>query len=245
MNPVLIATHNCLELTKRCVASVLSQDVPTKVCIVDNGSSDGTPEWAKENGYCWSSYNHNAGVTKAWNIGLELLLEDFRNPHVFVVNNDTVLPNWWCRRLLERPEAMASGISVGSMEEIAVEPGAKDHSCNFDFSGFLIRREAWERIGHFESSLVNYCQDLDYHLRAHRDGVYIVNSNIPFMHERSSTLRLASPKDRRLIELQADADRETFKTKWGFETWSPQYAAAFAPETFGIDHPTIREMQDL
>ena len=30
MNPVLILTHNCLELTKKCVESVLTQDVDTE-----------------------------------------------------------------------------------------------------------------------------------------------------------------------------------------------------------------------
>ena len=243
MNHVLIATHNCLELTKRCVESIFSQDVPTRVCIVDNGSVDGSAEWCQENRYLWSSFNHNAGVTAAWNIGLELLLEDFPKPHVFVVNNDTVLPPWFCRRLLERPELMVSGISVGSMEEIATEPGPMEPSPSFDFSAFLIRREAWLRIGHFDLDLVNYCQDLDYHLRAHRAGINIVNSGIGFFHERSSTLRLASPKDRRLIELQADADRETFFRKWSFPTWSPEYAKAFSPETFGIDRSEVKEIQ--
>jgi hypothetical protein len=35
--------------------------------------------------------------------------------------------------------------------------------------------------------------------------------------------------------MQADADRLEFYRKYGFHTWSPEYAAQFSPETFGCD----------
>jgi len=44
MNYVLMLTRNNLELTKRAVESVRAQDIPTFVCMVDNGSTDGTQE---------------------------------------------------------------------------------------------------------------------------------------------------------------------------------------------------------
>ena len=33
MNPVLILTHNCLELTKKCVESVRAQDVEAYIFV--------------------------------------------------------------------------------------------------------------------------------------------------------------------------------------------------------------------
>ena len=104
-----------------------------------------------------------------------------------------------------------------------------------DMSAFLIRRDAWETIGPFDESLVHYCSDLDYDIRAHRKGINLMRSNFPFYHERSSTLKQASPEDRRAIQLRADEDRKAFKAKWGCEAGGPTYAAMFTPETFGID----------
>jgi len=45
MNPVLILTHNCLDLTKRCVESIRAQDIDITLQVIDNGSTDGTEEW--------------------------------------------------------------------------------------------------------------------------------------------------------------------------------------------------------
>ena len=46
MNPVLILTHNCLELTKKCVESAKAQDIETvEFFFVDNASTDGTFDW--------------------------------------------------------------------------------------------------------------------------------------------------------------------------------------------------------
>jgi predicted GNAT family N-acyltransferase len=62
-----------------------------------------------------------------------------------------------------------------------------------------------------------------------------MNAGVPFYHERSSTLNNAAPKERRAIQMQADADRLRFYEKYGFHTWSPEYAAQFSPEQFGCD----------
>ena len=65
--------------------------------------------------------------------------------------------------------------------------------------------------------MVHYCSDLDYHIRAHRAGIRLLNSHVKFYHERSSTIRNANPFEREVIQRQADADRERFREKWGVE----------------------------
>ena len=235
MNPVLILTHNCLEMTKRCVESAQKQDIPTQICIVDNGSSDGTAEWASRNGFRWASFNHNAGVSKGWNIGLELLFVDFPREHVLAINNDVIIPSWFLSSLLSYDVPFVTGVSVGSMEEIAQPEPRKELAPCPDFSAFLIRRECWEKVGPFDETMCLYASDLDYHIRAHRAGVKLMNAGVAFYHERSSTLNSAPPRERRLIELCADADRATFTKKWGCTAWGPAYDAMFTADTFGID----------
>lgn len=251
MNPILILSHNTYELTRRCVESCLAQDCgDILISLIDNDSSDQTYEWAKQHIPLPRSlvqFRPQIGVSAGWNIGLKHLFVDEGAAHVFVVNSDTILPSYFCRAILsemqQRNLLFASGQSVEHNPPHVLIP--QEPVPSPDFSAYCISKTAWERIGEFEETMRLYASDNDYHLRAHRAGVHLWNALVPFYHERSSTLRLASPRDRREIELQADADRVVFREKWGFDTWSPQYAAAFTPETFGIDHPTIREMQDL
>jgi hypothetical protein len=176
-------------------------------------------------------------------MGLDDFFSIWEFPHVFVLNNDIVLPRWFMSSLLSCDVPFITGAPVNNMEAIATQQ-SPSLSPNPHFSAFLIRREAWNKIGRFDEALVNYCGDLDYHIRAHRLGVPLWNSNIPFYHETSSTLNNAPPMERRHIELQADADRETFYQKWGVRAGSPEYGALLTPETFGVDLP-LKEKQHV
>lgn len=233
MNPVLIVVHNCIELTRRCVESAEKQTVPTTISIIDNGSTDGTREWLVGSPYEYMIRTGNHGVSSAWNIGLQAFFKAGAE-HVLIVNNDTVMPPWFYQRLLEYDLPFVTGVSVGSMAEIATEPPANTPTDGPDFSAFLIRKSVVDSVGTFDEGMVMYAQDLDFHIRAHRAGIRLSNAHIPFFHERSSTLNSAPPREKRLIEMRADADRAVFAEKWGCETWSPEYAAMLAPETFGI-----------
>ena len=95
MNPVLILTHNNLELTKRCVESVLKQDIPTEVLIYDNGSTDGTVEWLPEEWVrsdkrvTYSLLGSNRGVSAAWNLSL---IHIYTFPHRCYKSSRTTFP---------------------------------------------------------------------------------------------------------------------------------------------------------
>lgn len=225
-SPVLILTRNCLELTKRCVESVLCQDIPTKVCIVDNGSTDGTAEWSIKSGYRWVSYNHNAGVSKAWNMGLQLLLEDFPQPHVLVVGNDTILARWTYSALLSADVPFVTGVDV-DMDPLPQKPDVFPLSPHPDLSCFLIRREFWEKVGPFDERMVMYVQDCDMHVRAHRLGIPMWKASVPYNHERSSTLKNADPEERAKIQEQANKDRAVFKSIYGCVPGTKEYEALF------------------
>lgn len=228
-NPVLILTHNCLELTKKCYWSVFKQDIASDLLIYDNGSTDGTTEWL--DGVSFSSWMSdqrsavNEGVSKGWNSGLRALFE-FRNAsHVLVLNNDTELPTFFYRKLLSYDLPFVTGISVDEPKD---HPGAWHQPAESpDFSAFLIRRDCWEKVGLFDERMKFYASDCDYHVRAHRMGIKLMNAGVPFHHERSSTLRLASVEERRAIEMQANADRAVFKSIYGSIPGEPGYAELF------------------
>jgi GT2 family glycosyltransferase len=241
MITALVLAHNCLELTKKCVDSLIAQDVPTQIHLVDNGSEDGTAEWYSElfesdpERYSGTILSENRGVSWAWNYGLQaafLVGEEY----VLVPNNDTILPSWFISSLLSYKAPFLTGVSVGTMAEIETKPEHSEPTPHPDFSAFLISADAYRAVGPFDEKMINYAGDCDWHIRAHRAGVPLMGINLPFYHERSSTLRLSSPSEKRAIEIQADRDRAAFRAKYGFMPWDPEYAQAFSPETFGCKH---------
>lgn len=226
MNPVLMLTHNCLEMTKRCVESVMNQNIPSDLTIIDNGSFDGIREWLNSDAFtgCSLSLPHNVGVSYGWNVGLEGILR--RDEHCLVVNNDVILPPWFYRELLSYDVPFVTGVSVDNMDAIKEVPMRVPLVGHPDFSAFLIRRDAWNKIGPFDVGMKFYAQDCDYHVRACQAGITLKAASLPFYHERSSTLNLASSEEREEIQLQANRDREYFLRKYGFSVGSEEYQRA-------------------
>src|ERR1700679_895755 len=185
MNPVVILTHNNLELTKHCVESVRKQDIPVHIYVFDNYSTDGTQEWTRHE---WEKPDfsagwalENKGVSYGWNVSLERAFVSGAE-HVLVANNDTILPPWFYSELLMCKKPFVTGVSVNQMDQISSPPWPMPLQPHPDFSAFLITRECWKKVGPFDERMKHYASDLDYHVRAHRAGVNLWQANPPFYH---------------------------------------------------------------
>ena len=66
---VVIPTYNGWELTGRCIAHLAEQSIPHSVIVVDNGSTDGTSERARETGARVVELGANLGFPVACNRG--------------------------------------------------------------------------------------------------------------------------------------------------------------------------------
>lgn len=223
-HPVLTLTHNGLNLTKLALESVYQQGVEAKAFVIDNGSTDGTVEWADERKVLLCRYLDNHGVSAGWNLGLNILLSEYE--HCLVIGNDTILPHWLYRDLLSYELPFVTGLAVNNMELIKTPAPMEPLQPAPDFSCFLIRREAWSKIGQFDEGMKFYASDVDYHIRGARLGIPMMKANVPYYHEGSSTLRYAPQQERAEIEHQADLDRAFFEGKWGFKVGSPAHHAA-------------------
>ena len=91
------------------------------------------------------------------------------------------------------------------------------------FSAFLIRRSCWEKVGPFEEpsskdasdGFFGWAGDCSYHVRAHRLGIPLYKSGVPFFHEAGSTMRNAPEEERKWFADRANKDREVFREKYG------------------------------
>jgi GT2 family glycosyltransferase len=94
---IVIPTHNRLDLTRQCVASIRRwTETPHEIVIVDNGSTDGTPAWAREEGLRVIPHTQNHGVPTACNRGILASLGEY----VLLLHNDTLVSPGWATRLL-------------------------------------------------------------------------------------------------------------------------------------------------
>lgn len=229
-NVVIVPVVVGAQMSKRCVDSLLAQDIgDVRVVIVGNGAIDGVVQVLQAR--YWNeprveimAYAGMRSLNMIWNERIERVLAT--ELFVLVVNNDTVLRPDTFRLLRDDGGLFVTGVSVGRHEEMErCDPHEKrPHP---DFSCFLIRKECWERVGRFDEEFFAYASDADYHLRMDRAGVDACSLAVPFYHERSSTIRLVHNDLRDWLQQRADADRETFKRKYGFAVGSDEYYAQF------------------
>src|SRR5437879_9159961 len=99
---VIIVTYNGMKWIKRCLHDVLLSDVNVRIILVDNGSTDGTPEFI-ENAYPdleLIKTNTNLGFGQANNIGIKKALRH-RADYVFLLNQDGYVETDTIRKLVE------------------------------------------------------------------------------------------------------------------------------------------------
>jgi len=234
VNYVLTVTHNCLEQTKRMVASVEAQDIATQLIFVDNGSTDGTKQWLADRGGPWFDWRENEGVSRAWNAGIVFILRWGVN-HVLVANNDVVLAPWTLSLLLSYDLPFVTGVASDDPAQVEqLRPPHMPLEDHPDFSLFLIRRAAWQKIGRFDERMRLYAQDCDYHLRGFRLGIPMKKACVPFYHESSATVKHAPPEEQAQIFEQANRDRAVFQSLYGCQPGTPEYYALFAESCFGM-----------
>jgi glycosyltransferase involved in cell wall biosynthesis len=228
-NPVLMLVRNSLELTKISVGSVLTQDIPTTLWVVNNDSDEATTAWLKMMSDTIRVWNcrPQLGVSRGWNMGLEYLFETAGFEHVLVVNNDVTLRQDCYRELLKDGGGFVTAVSVGDPEQLAWD-GQHRKRPHPDFSCYLIRREVWERVGRFDETMMHYASDADFHVRMDRAGIEAYTIGVPFFHYASGTLKTASEIERMQINAQADRDRETFRRKYnGVKVGTKEYYQLF------------------
>jgi len=230
MNLIVLPVLCGIEMTKACLTSLHAQDIPggVRVMAYDNGSKDGVGPWlrAQRLNITTVSYRHTQSLSRIWNDGLRLAFESLRVPYVLIVNNDTVVPLWLYRMLVDDGGEFVTGVGVATHEE-TVNPDPSSRSPHPDFSCFLMRQSCYEKVGLFDEDFWAFCGDNDYHLRMHRAGVEAVSLAVPYYHIASGTLKQAQPDVVADICAKADLDRATFVRKYGFTTSSDEYHRQF------------------
>jgi GT2 family glycosyltransferase len=139
---VVIPSWNGRALLARCLQALSRQSERDFVTIVvDNGSSDGTADWLRENypAVQLISNTENRGFARAVNQGIQAS----KGPYVAVLNNDTEPEPQWLRALLAASDAEPGIGMVASKMVFADRPHVINSAgiC-VDLAGI-----AWDRFG--------------------------------------------------------------------------------------------------
>lgn len=216
---VIIVTYNGLKWADKCFSSLRESDFPVDVFVVDNGSSDGTPEYVREHfpEVMLHCTGENYGFGKANNIGLEYALAEGYD-YVYLLNQDAWVqpdtigclveametdPTYGILSPLQMTASMQapdSRFAVKSLDRPA-ETYVKGTIYDVPFvmaAHWLISRSCVETVGGFSPAFRHYGEDDNYIHRAvyhgfkvgFCGGVYAVHDREMRPYSRSSAMLL-------------------------------------------------------
>jgi len=108
---VLIVTHNSADTLPACLASLKSlSPQPEEILIIDNASTDSSPDIVRRWGFQLEVLPENTGFTGGMNHGLSLL----KSPWVLSLNPDCALGPDFIRQLFEGIHARKNPESIGA-----------------------------------------------------------------------------------------------------------------------------------
>ena len=217
------------EVTVAALADCLTQTVPARILVVNQGVDDGfrhqLEQYAEEYEdrlLVWShvpplpslSATWNRALDAAWEAGAEMAL---------VVNNDVRLRRDTIERLqtVLQQEAALFVSAVGVDEQSwgsPLESADLRSRGGPDFSCFLIARYCHERFRFDEGFIPAFCEDLDYHRRLMLagEGGRIFSVNVPYLHLASHTLKTLAPGEAQRIRAEIETiSRGYYREKWG------------------------------
>ena len=201
---IIVLAYNALEYTQRAIKSILQHtDTDFTVYLVDNASTDATPEWASnvDPRVRLLRSEENLGVSGGRNVGIAAALADNVDRIVFLDNDVEVYSGWWqpfAAALDANPGAAIAGErgvrlhfhADGRNEESLTGPGPLEADMVVGFCMFM-SADAVRQIGRFDENLgLFWHDDDDYCLRAKRLGFGVLHVGsgrlIHFEHKSSA-----------------------------------------------------------
>jgi len=200
MNPkvtAVIPVWNRRALLESLLDKLRLQTLPLReVLVVDNGSEDGSAEFAESRGARVIRMGSNTGFSRAVNRGIEAC----RTEWLAIVNNDVEPAPDWLERLVEGAAASGAWYATGKILSASnpnLLDGTYDLLCRgacawrvghsrADDPGFSVARDIWfapgtaalfrtelfRRLGGFDALFESYLEDVDFGLRCALAGYH-------------------------------------------------------------------------
>lgn len=242
---IILLTYNQLEYTKECINSIIDKTAyPNyEIVIVDNNSSDDTPNYLKE---IDEQYKHvkvilnseNYGFAKGNNIGIQACDGEY----IILLNNDTVVTRGWLSGLtkhFERNEKLGilgpvtnsisneskinvSYVDISDMEHFAYEYTTENMGKTYDRIDVLamfclvISRKAFDKIGYLEEIYgIGMFEDDDYSYKTKSLGYEIKCAEDVFIHHYGN-VSFKKLEDKTYMDI-FNKNKKIFEDRWNVE----------------------------
>jgi GT2 family glycosyltransferase len=235
---VVIPVHGNAVLTRRCLEAVIA-DLPAEceIVVVDDASSDGTPELLRSFSERIRVFSlaENVGFARACNEGAVAA----RGETIIFLNNDTEPQAGWLEALLayadRHPEAQVVGAKLvyptGPVQHAGVVFGQEGYPHNL-YAGLppahpavgrsrplqavtgacmLVRRAVFERVGGFDPGYENSLEDVDLCLRVGAEGGEVHYCHEAVVIHLESASRGRRDRFRRSVDLYRERWRESVR----------------------------------
>jgi GT2 family glycosyltransferase len=183
---IMCVTYNRLDMTQRTLKSLSKNtNVPYRLIIVDNGSTDGTADWLTklfpQNDYCigydYHIHSENKGIAAGRNQGLRIA-EKYKDDWLSTIDNDIEVPFGWlkdCIDILEANPQFVMGVNMEDVRYPVVTLNGKSFQNkpqgNLGTACTVFPRKLHEKIGYFNTEYELYGEDdADFFFRARVAG---------------------------------------------------------------------------
>jgi N-acetylglucosaminyl-diphospho-decaprenol L-rhamnosyltransferase len=221
---VVIPVLNQLHYTQQCVASLLANGTPASaLLVIDNGSSDETPQWLASRPDVPSLRNRvNLGCGGAWTQGALLADADW----VVLLNNDVIVCEAAMDRMLAAAERHGLDVVSPALAEGELDYDFAAHSRDFCgrmagalrpgwFHGvcFAVKRTVFEKVGFLDTDRqLGGREDVEFLERCKRHGVPLGTVGDALLHHFGSITQKAIKEETGQTDL---GDRGHFYSKLG------------------------------
>lgn len=228
----VIVTYNGMQWLDRCLGSLDSSETPVNTIVIDNASTDGTPDYIAEHFLSVHLVRSdiNYGFAKANNIGIRYALDNGAD-YVFLLNQDAWVEPGTISKLMELAQ---TDYSIGIVSPMHMN-GSGD-ALDFGFSGYvpgdmvsdavvgqlkpyykakfvnaaawLMKRTCIEKVGGFDTAMfVHYGEDSNYCQRLEYHGfTLMISTQCKVFHDRA--FRKEKEKEyRQKVFHQSDVNR--------------------------------------
>jgi GT2 family glycosyltransferase len=228
---IVIPVLNQLAYTRQCVDSLIAGGCPPdSILVIDNGSSDETPQWLATRPEIRSLRNRiNLGCGGAWTQGALLARPD--DEWVILLNNDIVAPAHTIEQLLASADRHGLDVVSPALVEGTLDYELAAHAQTFVtamkgvvrrgwFHGvcFAVRRRVFEAIGFPDTDRqLGGREDVEFLVRCLRHGVPVGTVGDALLHHFGSITQKAIKMETGQDDL---GDRHHFYRKLGLGWWA-------------------------
>ncbi len=202
---IIVPVCNGVDLTRLCIGAIkrCTPEGSYELIVIDNGSTDGTPEYLAEVGTTVVRFPENRGIAAAWNEGIRRS----RGRYLIFLHNDVLVSPGWLESILRPFEDRRVACVCLPHTEFSLPPdfpNLADAAASLPprtWNGkiksfcFALSRSSIHRFGEFDEALsFGPYAEYDYWFRLEAGGLLTVTANDALVHHFGGRTALMFPE---------------------------------------------------